>query len=55
MATDLPASVASVGVTISGVRKQFPKHLALDGIDLSVPAGSFTRTNGTQLPTGGAR
>ncbi|WP_328630116.1 ABC transporter ATP-binding protein [Streptomyces sp. NBC_00356] len=42
MATDLPASVASVGVTISGVRKQFPKHLALDGIDLSVPAGSFT-------------
>ncbi|MFF3489784.1 ABC transporter ATP-binding protein [Streptomyces sp. NPDC002795] len=42
MATDLPASGASVGVTISGVRKQFPKHLALDGIDLSVPAGSFT-------------
>ncbi|MGW2339688.1 ABC transporter ATP-binding protein [Streptomyces sp. NPDC001661] len=42
MATDLPASGASVSVTISGVRKQFPKHLALDGIDLSVPAGSFT-------------
>ncbi|MFJ9175867.1 ABC transporter ATP-binding protein [Streptomyces sp. NPDC102360] len=42
MATDLPASGASVSVTISGVRKQFAKHLALDGIDLSVPAGSFT-------------
>ncbi|MGW0686854.1 ABC transporter ATP-binding protein [Streptomyces sp. NPDC002754] len=42
MATHQPASGASVGVTISGVRKQFPEHLALDGIDLSVPAGSFT-------------
>lgn len=31
-----------VEVRIEGVRKQFPNHLALDGVDLTVQPGSFT-------------
>jgi len=32
----------STAVEVASIRKQFPKHLALDDVDLHVPAGSFT-------------
>lgn len=37
-----PIRVGSTTVEVESVRKEFPKHLALDDVDLSVPAGSFT-------------
>lgn len=37
-----PIRVPSKTVDVRSIRKQFPKHLALDDVDLHVPAGSFT-------------
>ncbi len=37
-----PIRVPSKTVDVSSIRKEFPKHLALDDVDLHVPAGSFT-------------
>lgn len=36
----MPDSSSSVAITVTGLRKSFGGHTALDGIDLLVPSGT---------------